>query len=147
MLEQLVVEAACCGLELHAGKTKNLSSKVARSEAESAPKVVVGGLSEDILRFQGKTKYLGRQVSFNQTHKTEVDSRIKVAWGRFFANRDVLCNKAYPLQQRLRLFNSVVTPTILYGSGCWVLTQETASSLRKLRDGCFAPFSRREGVH
>ena len=42
-----------------------------------------------------------------------------------------LCNKSVPLLKRLQLFDSTVTPAVLYGSGTWVLTVEREAKLRK----------------
>jgi hypothetical protein len=131
MLADLAEEAASCGLELHPGKTKILSNKRQRSGMETATQVPVAGMSIDILPFAEKTKYLGRQISFCRPHVTEIENRIKSAWGKFFAHKGVLCNKSYSLKQRLRLFSSVITPAVLYGSGSWVLTHDTASLLKK----------------
>ena len=41
-----------------------------------------------------------------------------------------LTTKHYSLSDRLRLFESVVTPTVLYGSETWTLTAEMSRLLR-----------------
>ena len=45
--------------------------------------------------------------------------------------KDVLCNAAYPLKQRVSLFDSTITSAVLYGAGSWTMTQELDSKLRK----------------
>ena len=47
-----------------------------------------------------------------------------------FAQKSDLCGKHVSLKTRLRLFNSTVTSTMLYGSGTWTMT---ANRERKLR--------------
>ena len=41
-----------------------------------------------------------------------------------------LCGRHYSLDDRMRLFNAVVTPTILYGSASWTMTQSREERLR-----------------
>ena len=50
-----------------------------------------------------------------------------------------LTSKSYSLNDRLRLFNAVVSPTILYGSETWTLTK----TLQKKLDGVFTRMLRR----
>ena len=45
-------------------------------------------------------------------------------------NKRELCDKRYSLRDRLRLFNAIVTPTVLFGSGSWALTQNQEKYLR-----------------
>ena len=44
--------------------------------------------------------------------------------------RKELCNKAYPLHSRLRLFAATVSSTLLYGSSAWTLNAERERHLR-----------------
>ena len=44
-----------------------------------------------------------------------------------------LSNKHYRLQDRLRLFDAVVTPSVLYGSGAWTMTRARESKLRSVQ--------------
>jgi hypothetical protein len=41
-----------------------------------------------------------------------------------------MCSKHYKTQDRARLFNAVVTPTVLYGSAAWGLTRAMEDKLR-----------------
>lgn len=41
-----------------------------------------------------------------------------------------VCGRHASLASRLRLFNATVTPTMLYGSGCWTMTSERERMLR-----------------
>eukprot|EP00973_Karenia_brevis_P018647 2557449-Karenia_brevis.AAC.1 len=38
------------------------------------------------------------------------------------ARKGILCNKAYGLQSRLKLFGATVSQSVLYGSGTWTMT-------------------------
>ena len=62
-------------------------------------------------------KYLGRKFSGNlrKRAQTAVDFRIQCAWIKFRELKYALCNRHVNLRSRLRLFDAVVTPTLLYG--------------------------------
>ena len=46
---------------------------------------------------------------------TEVQHRIKVAWMKFGQHSKTLCNKNISIKLRLRLFDSTVSPSLLFG--------------------------------
>ncbi len=69
----------------------------------------------EVLPFEGKLKYLGRKVSFNDPNGCEFSNRITAAWGAFSKHETELTDKRYRLKDRLWLFSAVVTPTVLYG--------------------------------
>ena len=70
-------------------------------------------------------------ITFHDPHTTEISHRMEKAWAAFCANKHILCNRSYPLKQRLHVFNSVVTPTALYGAGSWNLNSNTAAIIRR----------------
>ena len=121
MLKDLRSQAGAVGLELHMGKTKILSNGIGpatrRTEAD------IDGQKVEVLSPTDSTMYLGRALSLRNTHETEINHRITRAWCKFGQYKKELMSKAYPLSDRLRLFNAVVTPTVLYGSGAWVITK------------------------
>ena len=85
----------------------------------------------EIVKHNGSTKYLGRMVNFADIHGSEVDNRISAAWRKFSMLKQELTSKFYPLKDRIRLFYGTVTPTVLYGSGCWTLTKDLDNRLRR----------------
>eukprot|EP00973_Karenia_brevis_P030948 4269341-Karenia_brevis.AAC.1 len=124
MLDDLVTEAGKKGLSIHPGKTKIMSNRAGIYHRRGIKDIAVAGGRVAILGESESQKYLGRSLSFAKTMDIELDSRIKLGWKKFFAMKRVLCNRAYPLRQRVKLFNTCVTPTVLYGSVAWTLTQE-----------------------
>ena len=131
MLTDIANEATAFGLELHPGKTKILSNVRKRKGQEQHEHAKVGQASIEILKHEDSTKYLGRKLTFANYHETEIDNRIDNAWRKFHTLKAELCNKYYSLRHRLRLFDAVVTPTVLYGAGTWTMTQELEHKLRK----------------
>ena len=67
-------------------------------------------------------RYLGRKLSMGNYHEVEVRNRISAAWASFVYYKAELCCRSFGKQQRLRLFDTVVTPCLLYGCAAWTLT-------------------------
>ena len=83
----------------------------------------------EVLDRQEHVKYLGSYISCEQRQEVELKHRLQAAWAKFTAHKQELTNKHYTLGQRLRLFNSTVTPTALYGSTGWTLTKDMEQDL------------------
>ena len=124
------MEAGQVGLRLHMGKTKILSNVEYRRGVLAQKEVLVHGSPVEVLPFHGATSYLGRLFSFSDIHGVEIRQRIQKGWAAFGKFREELCGKHYPLAYRMRLFNSVVSSTVVYGSGAWTMTVERENLLR-----------------
>eukprot|EP00973_Karenia_brevis_P011072 1498893-Karenia_brevis.AAC.1 len=112
------------------GKSKILSNIYANS-ASTSGQMTVQGKKIEIMPSSGSTMYLGRLLCFANVHDTEIDNRIDKAWKSFRGLKRELCNKGYSLQARLRLFDAVITPSILYSAGTWCMTEERERKLRR----------------
>ena len=64
--------------------------------------------------------YLGRALTLTDTCQVELAHRIKKGWANFGMMKNELTDKNVPIGFRLKLFHTVVTPTIMYGSCSWV---------------------------
>ena len=129
MLMLLKAETGKCGLELHPEKTKILSS----TNRQNRPRnkfTYVGDMRIEILPRTSELKYLGRQITFEDAQRAELKNRLRGAWAKFMEHKDELIKKKYALSDRLRLFDAVVTPAVLYGAGTWTLTKEMERALR-----------------
>ena len=82
-----------------------------------------------MLNHNETTKYLGRKLGFDSYHALELHNRISTAWRQFNALRDELTNKRFPLSSRLRLFDSTITPTILYACVIWTTTKDLTTKI------------------
>ncbi len=78
----------------------------------------------EVLAADASTMYLGRMLCMDDYHNKEVQHRMTKLWAKFMTYKGELCDKHYPLSDRLKLFNAVVTPTVLYGSGTWTMALE-----------------------
>jgi hypothetical protein len=128
MLSDLVYEAGKVGLEIHMGKTKILNNGLGNSQ--QIKEVHVHGRSVEVLRRESTTMYLGRALNLCQPHDPELGHRISSGWAKFAKFKKELTDKDYSLYQRLRLFHSVVTPSVLYGSATWTMTASREQTLR-----------------
>lgn len=111
------------------GKTKVLSN-IEDERREGLDYIEISGHKVDILKLGESTKYLGRALSFESLHDTEIQHRINCGWSKFHVFKKGLCCKHYPLHDRLRLFEATVTPCVLYGCGTWTMTKDREHALR-----------------
>ena len=120
MLVDVAEECAKVGLSLHPEKTKILHNNMGYGRHVKAAKA--GEMVIEVLGAESSTMYLGKLLSLVDPHDVEVQHRTKKAWAKFALYREELTDKGVPLKLRLKLFNAVVTPTMLYACSAWVLT-------------------------
>jgi len=123
MLKDVQAAALECGLELHPDKTKVITNATKKSGRGREQQLNINGLSVELLPFSGAVKYLGRKTSFENVIETELNNRLRAGWAKFMSFKQELTGKHYSLHDRLRLFDSVVSPTVLYASCTWTLTR------------------------
>ena len=63
----------------------------------------------------------------------ELDHRIAAAWASFAKFKPELCDQRLSAKLRAKLFNSVVSSRVLYGSSSWTLTVEREAKLTTVR--------------
>eukprot|EP00973_Karenia_brevis_P077965 10830786-Karenia_brevis.AAC.1 len=80
MLTDLNTEAGMHGLKLHPDKTKVLTNTQGGRRQNKQTFLDIAGLKIEILRLTGSVKYLGRQLTFDRIHETELDNRINAGW-------------------------------------------------------------------
>ena len=94
-------------------------------------------------------RYLGRTLCFRDCHAVEIKRRICAGWAKFHCFKSELTGKHYSLQSRLRLFEAVVSTTVLFGSCTWATTKEMLSALdvarRKMLRYVLRIFRRNDG--
>ena len=127
MLEDVGNAAKQVGLELHYGKTKVIHN--GRGQDVRKDQVHANGHAVEIV---SSTDYLGTKLSLAHAKSmpVELDHRLARAWAKFAVFRSELTNKKSNLFNRLRLFDSVVTPCALYGSSSWSLRRVDEQKLR-----------------
>jgi hypothetical protein len=131
MLEDISLAAFPRGLELHPDKTEILSNQSVRAGRSKEKNVHFNGMSIEILPYTSGTKYLGRLISFADFTQAELDTRISQAWKKFMVFKHELTNKQYSINDRIRLFDSTVSPTFLYGCAAWSLTKQMELKIKR----------------
>eukprot|EP00973_Karenia_brevis_P003799 524533-Karenia_brevis.AAC.1 len=126
MLTDLVEITQDYGLEVHAGKTKVLTSNVRNTGGY----VETSGGRVHILTAAEGTDYLGRRLCLTDFHDTELAARLDKAWRKFHSLKSELCSKHITMRDRVRLFEAAVTSTLLYGSGSWTMTADREKRLK-----------------
>ena len=134
MLNDLSAEAHKVGLQLHPDKTKILHNGYQphnKRRQRTPNNIHINDMTIDILPTTDSTKYLGRQFTFSDPHRTELENRISRAWRTFYRLKHELTGHRYSLNDRLRLFHGTVTPTVLYGCEAWTMTAELDNRLKR----------------
>ena len=127
MLADLASTAAKYGLQVHFGKTKVMTTEQSGGEVGG---IKLNGQTIHILGLREPEKYLGRQLCVQDSSAVEIEYRIKCSWASFMTFKKELCNRHYPLTQRLRLFNATVTPSACYAAATWTMTKSLEQRVR-----------------
>ena len=119
-MELLIEELRRIGLELNVSKTKIITNEIQVQNF-----IVIGGTEVGIVEESGKHRYLGRYLSgvFENRGTIEVAHRIQCAWQKFGRHSSTLLNKNVSIKLRLKLFDSTVTPSLLFGLSVLPITQ------------------------
>jgi len=129
MLTDLHNIASQVGLQLHPDKTKILTNATKKTGRGKNDSMEVADMKVTILPLDGCVKYLGRNICMENSQEVELHNRIRAGWAKFMANRSELTSKHYTLNARLKLFDAIVSPTVLYAAGTWTLTKQQEHSL------------------
>ena len=65
--------------------------------------------------------------------EVEIANRIAAGWAAFHKHKSELCCKLYRLRDRIKLFEAVVTPAVLYACSTWTLTKALETKLSVAR--------------
>ena len=126
MMEMLVEELGAVGLQLNAGKTKILTTIC---DQKVPAYIDVCGELVETLGGESCHKYLGRKLCGNLASRVSVEfaHKLQVAWRKFSRHRSTLVNKNASLALRMKLFDklfdALVSPTILFGLSTLPLTK------------------------
>ena len=130
MIEDLNRAALTRGLKIHSGKTKVLTNEAELRCRRLPDHLNIADVKYEVLGADASSKYLGRKVAYTDPHGTEFNNRVAAAWGTFSKHKKELIDKNYPLKIRLKLFDAVVTSSLLYGSETWALKAEQERRLK-----------------
>ena len=113
MMELLIEELSAVGLHLNTSKTKILTTTALADRMF----LDVGGDMIEVVHGQETHKYLGKKFPGNLSARATVDMkhRIYIAWMKFHQHKETLLNRHVSLKLRLKFFDSIISPAILFG--------------------------------
>ena len=97
------------------------------------PHILCNAHAVQVARTGESEKYLGRKLSLDTYHDTEIANRLASGWACFFKLKDTLCNRRVALRDRLKLFEACVSPCILYACSTWTMTANRERLLTSAR--------------
>ena len=74
-------------------------------------------------------KYLGTIMNADNSIEEEIKERISAGNRSFFANKKIFQSKLITRETTERLYHTVIRPVVVYGSECWVLTENIKQKL------------------
>ena len=131
MMGSFVHELAHIRLQLSSSKTK-----IFTIQSLTIPLFVeVCGTMVQVLTGDQTHKYLGRSLcgSLARRHVVEFNHRVQLAWNKFHRHRRVLVNQHVSIKLRMKFFDAVATPTILFGLHTLALTGVQLSKLDSIQ--------------
>ena len=130
MLRAFIAVSKEYGLKVHAGKTRVMTWNHLSRERRT---LNLDQAVFTILEETDSERYLGRKLSFYNCHSTELHHRLAAGWSKFHSFRSELTSASYSLRSRLRLFETIVSTTVLFGCSTWALTRSLLHSLDIVR--------------
>lgn len=117
MASELYEASKKAGLFINVDKTKILS--------ENTGGVVLGNHEIQVVN---EYKYLGQIISLKNRMEKEINARRANAWKNFWMHKHILkSNMKTPV--KIRMLESCIVPTLLYGAQTWALTNRQAKKL------------------
>ena len=116
----LIEELASIGLHVNGKKTKIMTNV--------SPSYNYFDISGELVTVLGNNethRYLGRLLCGDLSDRaaTEIKNRLQNSWYKFSQHSRTLTNRNISIKLRLKLFDSVITPSILFGLAALPVTQ------------------------
>ena len=83
------------------------------------------------LKQVSKFKYLGSVFERDGRCEVDVKERIRVGWAKWTEVNEVINDSRMPLKLKLKVYESMVRPVIIYGSECWTLRKKEEQLLER----------------
>jgi len=81
-------------------------------------------------------KYLGVELTSDLRDTTDVDAKLARGRGTFKSLSKVFCSTALPVKLRVKLFQSLIVPTVLHGCEGWTLSRSVCDKLNVFQSRC-----------
>ncbi|XP_073695611.1 uncharacterized protein [Garra rufa] len=124
----LAVTSSQVGLNIHTEKTKILKI----NSSCNNPVTLNGSSLEEVQSFT----YLGSIIDQQGGTDTDVKARIGKARAAFIQLKNIWASRELTLTMKIRLFNSIVKPVLLYGAETWRITKTTTRRIQTFINTC-----------
>jgi len=118
-------EAEKYGLKINQNKTKYMRHSRTQTNGKDMEIEIEGMKIEEV----SKTKYLETTVTRDNLTEEELKERIAAGNRASFANQKILQSKLISKKTKMKLFKALIRPVVVYGSECWVLTENIKHNL------------------
>ena len=123
----LIQEAKKIGLEINEEKTKVMETLPEKDEEDLT-------VDDYVFEKAQSFKYLGVTITGNNDWNTEITSRLLKAERTFFSLIKFFKSKLFSRGTKLRLYMSIVRPTLTYGCEVWPTTVQIEQKLRSFEN-------------
>ena len=128
LTDQLASDAAKIGLKINCNKSEIMK----KFQPVSVPISVDGVNLKEVEQFT----YLGCNITNDGDIRNEINIRIGKAGAAFRNMSKVWSNRIISLRTKIRLYDSIVTSILLYGSESWKGLKEIEERVRIFESGC-----------
>ena len=101
-------------------RTKNKKTQILRINSKCENRILI---DDQELKEVDKYSYLGANVSKQEGGGDDIVNRIHKARESFMKLKQIWSSNIYTLRSKLRLFNTLVKPVLLYGSETWKINE------------------------
>jgi hypothetical protein len=124
-LQKLKQQAEKYGITINQNKTKYVRHSRTQINGKNMELEIEGMKIEEV----SKTKYRGTTVTKDNLIEEEIKERIAAGSRASFANQKTLHSKLISKKTKMKLYKALVRPVAVYGSECWVLTENIKRKL------------------
>jgi hypothetical protein len=110
------------GLKINIGKTNSMRINI-RLDSQ----IRIDGL---LLKEVNEFTYLGSKVTKESGASEKIKSRLQKTRNAFLSLSQVWKSSLYSVKTKMRIYNSKVRSTLMYGSECWKMTAVCSGQIR-----------------
>ena len=63
--------------------------------------------------------------------EADCKNRVRLSWNKRRETTGVICDKKVPVKQKVKIYQTVIKPTMLYGAECWAMRKKEEHLLNK----------------
>jgi len=115
------------GLRINEEKTKYMINIINNVRCRNEKHLEVYNYEFQIV---GEFKFLGSMTTENCHNNTEIKARIMAGNRSYFSVLPLLRSKAISRTTKIRMYETIIRPVLLYGSEAWCLTANDEKNLR-----------------